>query len=396
MISPPHGNRDEAGLGEGARRASVAQPPIEEGPVAAAEAVAARISTADRPMGRPGRPVDRRSPFVVGMVGAAGVVVTIGLVEVVVTARDVLVLIGLAVFIAVGLEPAVSRVARLGVPRWAAVTAVCLGSLAAVAGFIAAAIPTLVTQASALVAKAPSYLQILTDHNSFVGQLNDRFHLQQTLEQTLNTGGGSILGGVLGAGIVVFNALASTLIVVVLTVYFLGAMPRLRAGLYRLIPNSRRPRAILLGDEIATRVGAYVLGNVVVSLIAATLTFAWLLVFGVPYPLLLAILVALLDLIPALGSTMAGVLVCLVALTVSLPVALATAGFFIIYRFVEDYLLVPKIIGGVVKVSALATVVAVLLGGVLFGLVGALVAIPIAAAIQLIVREVALPRLDRA
>jgi len=364
--------------------------------VAAAEAVAARISTADRPMGRPGRPVDRRSPFVVGMVGAAGVVVTIGLVEVVVTARDVLVLIGLAVFIAVGLEPAVSRVAGLGVPRWAAVTAVCLGSLAAVAGFIAAAIPTLVTQASALVAKAPSYLQILTDHNSFVGQLNDRFHLQQTLEQTLNTGGGSILGGVLGAGIVVFNALASTLIVVVLTVYFLGAMPRLRAGLYRLIPNSRRPRAILLGDEIATRVGAYVLGNVVVSLIAATLTFAWLLIFGVPYPLLLAILVALLDLIPALGSTMAGVLVCLVALTVSLPVALATAGFFIIYRFVEDYLLVPKIIGGVVKVSALATVVAVLLGGVLFGLVGALVAIPIAAAIQLIVREVALPRLDRA
>jgi len=374
----------------------VAQPSIEEGPVAAAEAVAARISTADRPMGRPGRPVDRRSPFVVGMVGAAGVVVTIGLVEVVVTARDVLVLIGLAVFIAVGLEPAVSRVAGLGVPRWAAVTAVCLGSLAAVAGFIAAAIPTLVTQASALVAKAPSYLQILTDHNSFVGQLNDRFHLQQTLEQTLNTGGGSILGGVLGAGIVVFNALASTLIVVVLTVYFLGAMPRLRAGLYRLIPNSRRPRAILLGDEIATRVGAYVLGNVVVSLIAATLTFAWLLIFGVPYPLLLAILVALLDLIPALGSTMAGVLVCLVALTVSLPVALATAGFFIIYRFVEDYLLVPKIIGGVVKVSALATVVAVLLGGVLFGLVGALVAIPIAAAIQLIVREVALPRLDRA
>lgn len=117
--------------------------------------------------------------------------------------------------------------------------------------------------------------------------------------------------------------------------------------------------------------GAYVLGNVVVSLIAALLTFAWLLIFGVPYPLLLAILVALLDLIPALGSTLAGVLVCLVALTVSLPVALATAGFFVIYRFVENYLLVPKIIGGVAKVSALATVVAVLLGGVLFGVIGA-------------------------
>jgi predicted PurR-regulated permease PerM len=199
---------------------------------------------------------------------------------------------------------------------------------------------------------------------------------------------------VLGAGVVVFGAVTSVVVVVVLTVYFLADLPRIRRGLYRLVPHSRRPRAILIGDEIFAKVGGYVLGNLLISLIAAVLTFGWLLGFGVPYPLLLAILVAVLDLIPVLGSTIAGVVVCLVALTVSVPVALATGGFFLVYRLAEDYLLVPKIIGRVLKVPGLVTVVAVLLGGVLLGVIGALVAIPVAAAVLLIVREVLVPRLD--
>ena len=142
--------------------------------------------------------------------------------------------------------------------------------------------------------------------------------------------------------------------------------------------------------------GAYVLGNVVISVIAGTLALVWLLIFGVPFPLLLAVLVALLDVIPVVGTTVAGVVVTLVALSVSLPVAAATAGFFVVYRFVEDYLLVPSIIGRVVDVPGLLTVVAVLLGGVLLGVIGAVVAIPVAAAILLIANEVALPRLDHA
>ena len=137
------------------------------------------------------------------------------------------------------------------------------------------------------------------------------------------------------------------------------------------------------------------LGNLLISLISAVLTFSWLLALRVPYPLLLAIMVGLLDLIPIIGSTVAGVVVCLVALTVSLPVALATAGFFIVYRVVEDYLLVPKIIGRVLQVPSLITVVAVLVDGVLLGVIGALVAIPVTAAVLLIVREVLIPRLDR-
>lgn len=385
---PAHGNAEVG------HHDSVSEPDSGDGPLADAEAIAAQISTDADPMGRPGRAVNRRSPFLIGMAGAAGVVVTIALVELVITARDVLILIGLALFIAVGLEPAVSWLVRHHVPRWAGVTTVCVGFLAALGGFVAAAIPPLAAQTTALIAQAPTYLQALNDRNSAFGQLNDRFHVQQSVEQALS-GGGNIVGGVLGAGVIVLNTLGSTLVVIVLTVYFLGALPRLRAGLYRLVPNSRRPRTILIGDAIASRVGGYVLGNLVVSLIAATLTFIWLLIIGVPYPLLLAITVAVLDLIPVVGSTVAGVIVVLVALTVAVPVGLATAGFFVIYRFVEDYLLVPRIMGAAVKVSALATVVAVLLGGVLFGVIGALVAIPIAAAIQLIIRETLIPRLDQ-
>ncbi|MFV8170119.1 AI-2E family transporter [Mycolicibacterium peregrinum] len=127
----------------------------------------------------------------------------------------------------------------------------------------------------------------------------------------------------------------------------------------------------------------------------AVLTFIWLMVFDVPYPLLLAVLVAVLDLIPIVGSTLAGIIVALVALTVSVPVSLATVVFFIALRLVEDYLLVPRIIGRTVEVPPLVTVVAVMLGGALLGIVGAILAIPIAAAILLLARETLFPQLDR-
>lgn len=376
--------------------ALVAQPHTEaEGPVAAAEAVAARISTAQHALGQPGKPLNRRSPFFVGMSAAAGVAVMVGTVAMIISVRDVLILIGLALFLAIGLEPAVSALARHKVPRWAAVIAVLAAGLAVVGGFLAAAIPALTRQATQFITHPPTMFSQLHDHHSVLGQLNDRFHLQQRLQQTLNGDASGLFNGLLGAGQVVFSALTSALIVIVLTVYFLADLPRIRATLYRLIPHSRRPRAILLGDEIFAKVGGYVLGNLLISLITGALTFAFLVIVGVPYPLLLSILVAILDLVPVIGSTIAGVVVCLVASSVSLPVCLTTIGFFLIYRLGEDYLLVPRIIGRVVQVPALVTVVAVLLGGALLGVVGALVSIPAAAALLLLTREVLFPRLDR-
>jgi predicted PurR-regulated permease PerM len=141
-------------------------------------------------------------------------------------------------------------------------------------------------------------------------------------------------------------------------------------------------------------VGGYVLGNFLTSVIAGVGTYIWLLIFGVPYPILLSMLVALLDLIPVIGSTVGGAIVSLVALTVSLPVAVATLGFYIAYRLAEDYLIVPRIMGRTVQVPAVVSLVAVLIGGTLMGIVGALVAIPAAAAIRLFLQEVVFRRLD--
>jgi predicted PurR-regulated permease PerM len=374
----------------------VAQPHSEhqEGPVAEAEVTAAEMSSDDQPLGTPGRRFDRRSPFFVGFAAAAGVAVTYGVVRVLESMSSVLVLIGVAFFLALGLEPAASWFVNHKLPRWAATTLVLVIFLALLGAFVGAAIPPLAEQAGELIKQAPHYIQQAQDHSSAVGRLNDRFHLQQRITETVNGSGGSLLNDVVSAGTAVFGAVADVLIVMVLTVYFLADMPRIRTSLYRLVPHSRRPRVILIGDEVFAKVGAYVLGNVLISIIAGVATFIWLMAFGVPYPLLLGIFVALLDLVPVVGSTIAGVVVGAVALTVSLPVCIATVVFFVVFRLAEDYLLVPKIIGRAVKVPALITVVAVLIGGALLGIVGALVAIPIAAALQLLTQEILFPRLD--
>lgn len=385
---------DTAGAGHDGHNGQTHTAPA--GPIAEAEAAAADLSTTEHPMGGLGKPFDRRSPFMVGMAAAAGVAVTYGLVQLAVSVRGILVLIGLALFLAVGMEPAVSWLTGRRFPRWLAVTSVILVAFAAVGGFLAATIPVIADQAGQFVQQVPGYLEQAKDHNSLLGQLNDRFQLQQRLEQTLSGQESGLVTGLLGAGQAVFSALTSFLLLVVLTIYFLADLPRIRAAGYRLVPASRRPRAILLGDEIFTKVGSYVLGNLLISVIAGVLTYGWLLIFGVPYPLLLSITVAILDLIPVIGSIIAGILVSLTALTVSLPVFLATIGFFVAYRLLEDYLLVPKIIGGVVKVPPLITVVAVIVGGALLGVVGAVIAIPAAAAMLLLAREILFPRLDHA
>ena len=355
---------------------------------------AAAIAEETGGLGRPGRPLNKRSPFFVGMSAAAGVAVTYGLVELLIRARSVLVLIGLALFIAAGLDPAVSWLTRHKLPRWGAVLAVLLAAAAVIGVFVASAIPPLTTQITALVHELPSYAHRLQDHNSDLGKLNAKYGIQKRLSTALSTKGSALLGGVLGAGELVLSTATSLLVVIVLVIYFLAAMPRIRLFGYRLAPQSRRARVILLGDEVFTKVGGYVLGNFLTSVIAGGGTYIWLVIFGVPYPILLGLLVALLDLIPVIGSTVGGAIVSLVALTVSLPVAIATLGFYVVYRLAEDYLIVPRIMGRTVEVPAVVTVVAVLLGGTLMGLIGALVAIPVAAALRLLLQEVAFHRLD--
>ena len=345
--------------------------------------------------GRVGPRFDRRSPFYMGLAGATGVAVVFAIGSIVVAIGQVLLLIALAVIIAVGLDPAVAWLMRRGLPRWLGVTTVLTIALGVFAGFLALAIPILVTEATRLSTEVPHYLRSLNNHSTFLGKLNTRYHIVRALQKLISKGGSSqIAGGVVGFGKVVLDLVAAVVVVVILAVYLLADLPRVKRGIYRLAPSSRRARMVLLTNEILDRIGGYVLGNLLTSFIAGLGTWAWCFAFGIHYALLLGFMVALLDLIPVVGSTVGGIIVSLVALTNGFPVALATAAFYTIYRFLEDYLLTPKIMARTVQVPGLLTVVATLVGGTLFGIIGALIAIPVAAAAKLLLEETTLRHLE--
>lgn len=344
---------------------------------------------------RPGKPLNRRSPYVIGALGAAGVATTYGLVELLLSAREVLVLMGLALFLAIGLDSVVRLLLRWRLPRWLAITAVALAMLGVMGGFLAAVIPPLVTQGGQLVHDLPRHLHELQDRNSLIGRLYERFHLQQRAKTLAASDGQKLFGGLFGAGRTVLQGVAAIGTVLVLTVYFLIDLPRIRQLIYRFVPESRRPRAVRIGDEMFTKISRFLLGNLFTALIAGTGTFIWLVLFHVPYPLLLALMVALLAMVPVLGTTVAGIIVSLIALSVSVPVALATLAFYIAYRLAEDYLIVPRVVGKVVEVPATLTLVAVLLGVATLGVIGALVAVPVAATVRVLLQETVFPRLDR-
>lgn len=345
------------------------------------------------PAGRLGPRLNRRSPFIIGLMAAAGVVVIYWLALVLGSMRSELVLIGSALFIAMGLQPVVAWLERHHFRRGLAVTAVFLFFLVLVIAFLVAAIPPIAAQATQLINDIPFYVAQLQNKSSLAGRLNTQYNIESKLMSAVS--GPSMLGNVVGIGEAIFGYVTNLVLLTVLTAYFLVDLPRVRRLVYRLLPASRRPRAVLLGDQIIEKVGAYVLGKVIISIVTAVSTYIWLVIFGVPYPLLLSVLVALLDLIPVVGSSIAGVFVCAVALTVSIPVAVYTVGFFLAQRVIEDYVLIPRIIGRVVKVPGVITVVAVILGAAVLGLVGALIAIPVAAAVQLIIEEVVIPRMDK-
>jgi predicted PurR-regulated permease PerM len=287
----------------------------------------------------------------------------------------------------------VSELVNRRLPRWAAVTLVVVVVFAVLAAAVVAAIPPLVQEARHFIEQAPHYLQEAQNHSTLIGRINERFHLQQRITDMIHSSGTPAVGNVVKAGETVVGAVSRVGVVAVLTVYFLADMRRIRATMYRFVPNSRRPRAILIGDEVMSKFGDYVFGNVVTSLIAGAATFVWCFFLDVPYAVLLGAFVAILDLFPY-GSTVGGFVVALVALTVSIPVSIATVAFYVVFRLAEDYLLTPKIIGRAVKVPGGVTVVAVMIGAALMGVLGAIMAIPVAAAVQLLVSELLFPKLD--
>lgn len=349
----------------------------------------------EHPYGELGRPLRRSSPFYIGFVGALGALVAWYLAKAVVGASQVIVLVVVSMFLAVGLNPIVERLMRRGLTRRLAVLVVTVGVLAVFVGFIAAIAPPLATQTTDLIASVPDTLESLR-HNRSIERLDEQYGVIDRVNEFIGstTLATTVFGGVLGFGKFVLGWLFSALTVLILTLYFLSSLPSIKRQAYLLAPRTRRERVQLLGDEILMRIGGYVDGALTIATIAGVSTFVFLEILGLPYALILALVIAITDLIPMVGATLGATVVSAVAFTDSLVKGVICVLFYLVYQQVENYVIYPRVMKRSVNVPPAVTVIAALIGGTMLGVVGALIAIPTAAALLLIVREVIVPRQD--
>jgi predicted PurR-regulated permease PerM len=182
---------------------------------------------------------------------------------------------------------------------------------------------------------------------------------------------------------------------VILSLYLLATLPTVKEAAYRLVPQSKRERVVGLAEEIMRRVGGYALGQGAVATINAVCSWIMMQILSIPYSAMLAVLVGLLGLIPMVGATLGAVLVGVAAMTVSPTAVLVVVVYYVVYQQFENYVIVPSIMRRTVSVPGAVTVVAVLVGGTLLGVLGALIAIPVAAGLLLIYHQVLVPRQDR-
>ncbi len=350
--------------------------------------------------GRPGPPLNRFHPFLIGFQGAVGVLTAWFLLGLLGQLTGVLTLVVIAIFLALSLDPLVRALQRRGLRRSVSVSLVFLAVIALFAGFAISVVPNLVGQATELSSQLP---QLITDlqRSPTVQRLDQQFGLINSLStqvQSRLSSGDTVLqlfGGVLGAGQAVISGAFSTFIVLVLTLYFTASLNTLREAIYELVPASRRSRVRLLGDEIIRRIGGYTAGQIAVASINATCTYILLLILGLPFAVVLSLSVGVLGLIPLVGATIGAALVTVVALFDSWQYAVVVMIYYLVYQQLENYLIAPRIMSRTVKVPGFLAVIAALAGATLLGVLGALIAIPIAAGILLIVQEVVIPRQRR-
>lgn len=345
------------------------------------------------PFGRPGQPLGRAHPFMFGFTGALGVFAAWTLIQAISSAHQVLILIVVSLFLAIGLNPTVERLQRTGMARGWAVAVVFIGVVVVFVGFGFAIVPPLTQQITEFIDHIPSYTRQLQE-NAQIRELDQRFELLSKLEKTVSSAdfGERAMNGIVGVGKVVLSGIFSTLTVLILTLYFLGSLPAIKTFSYRLAPRSRRARVALLGDEILVRIGGYVAGSATVALIAGVTAYVFMLIAGIPFALPLSLIVAITALVPLVGATIGAAMVSIVAFFDGTVTGIVAIIFFLIYQQVENYLIHPRVMKRAVDVHPAVTVIAALIGGTLLGVVGALLAIPTAASLSLIVREVVLPR----
>lgn len=347
-------------------------------------------------LGRPGPPLDHKAPFFVGLVGGLGFALAWWLFDLFQQIGSTLVLIVVAFFIAAGLNPVVQFLERRGLRRSIAVLAVIVAFLAALALFFVAIVPVITDQITSITDNAPGWLDEL-QRNRRVQDLNDEYEIVDKIRDYVTNGdfAGAVFGGALGVGLAVVNALFNAFIILVLTLYFLASMKTTTHALYSLAPASRRDRVAKLGDRVIAGIGGYVSGAFVVALCAGISSLVFLIVIGLgEYAVALAFVVALLDVIPMIGATIGAVIVTAIAFATDVKTGIICAIFYIVYQQVENYLIYPRVMSRSVDIPGAVTVIAALVGAALLGVVGALLAIPTAAAILMLVREVYVRRQD--
>jgi len=350
-------------------------------------------------LGSLGEPLDRAHPFYFGFLAASGAVIAVTLLRAFASASQVFVLILISLFFAAGLNPAVNFFQRRGLNRPTAVGAVVAIVIGFVALFALVAVPPIVDQVNLLVKNAPSLIESLKNNHT-INQLNQHYGIVDSIQKKVTSSihdGQFVVtafGGVLGVGKAVLSGAISVLTILVLTLYFLASLPSVTKVAYRFVPASRRARVAGLSDAIIDRVGIFVGGQATVSFIAAIYILIVGFIIGMPYPTALALLVFFCGLIPLIGHILGVSVVTLMCLTKSPLTALIAFVAYVLYVQVENYVVMPRIMRKSLSIPGLVTIIAALLGTSLLGLIGGLLAVPVAAAVLLIVDEVVFPKAD--
>ncbi len=347
-------------------------------------------------LGTPGPPLDRRSPFYLGFFGGLGALTAWWLGTTILAIGSTLLLIVVSLFLAAGLHPAVLFLERRGLRRGFAVLAVIIAALGALTLFVVAIVPVIADQVRAITDNAPGWFDQL-QRNERVRALDEEYQLLDRARDYVSNGDflSGLFGGVLGFGLALVGAFFNAFIVLVLTLYFLASMETTKGALYRLAPASRRDRVSRLGDRILASVGGYVSGAFIVALVSGISSLVFLFAIGLgEYAVALATVVALLGVIPMIGATLGAIAVTAIGFATDVQTGIACIVFYVIYQQVENYLIYPRVMSRSVDLPGAVIVIAALVGAALLGVVGALLAIPTAAGILMLLREVYVRRQD--
>jgi predicted PurR-regulated permease PerM len=327
--------------------------------------------------------------FKLAVAAAAGVAVVYLALRGLWLVRSVLILVVIALFVAATLEPAVAWLERHKVRRGLAVALIAFLALGVVVAIIAITGPPLISQARSFASDLPQRLDEFTERSSTYRDLSARYGLDEEIQRI-----GSQLPGRIGSSVVgffkaLFGFIGASLLVFVLSCYFMADFPRMRRGLPKLFPKQHQARVRRISDVVIDKVSAYMLGNIVISLVAGVVTYVGLMIIGVPYALPLALFVAITDLLPLVGATIGAVVCVAVAIITGgiWPDGVLTLILFIVYQQLENYLIAPRVLKRAVDIPAVVVLLAGLIGATMLGLIGALMAIPIAAAIVGVINE---------